>query len=215
MPNQKLSSWVFRMRSNYKKRQNGDILSMPDDRLKKLNDINFIWQVRTSKSPSPVKSNAARQKTTTSSSSSKKPSKMLQHDNMINMDTTGEAHVTAAPSGNEHFADGNSGDDNLDSFLKCHTKDETEHDDDETEDADDETEKEDDDETEDAGDETEDEDDDEGSIKDLNMEDVSDGNEGKESIQCCDTEDLTCAVASATAKHASRRRLSIQSPVSK
>jgi len=117
--NQKLAYWVKKMRSNYKKWQNGD-LSMPDDRLKRLNDIDFVWQARTIQSTSPLITIAAKQ--TNLTSSARKPS------------TT--------------FADGNSGDNsnkkwcsttqlensaNSEPFLRSHTNDGTEKEDSDSE----------------------------------------------------------------------------------
>eukprot|EP00558_Chaetoceros_sp_UNC1202_P001272 CAMPEP_0197261214 /NCGR_PEP_ID=MMETSP1429-20130617/84430_1 /TAXON_ID=49237 /ORGANISM="Chaetoceros sp., Strain UNC1202" /LENGTH=174 /DNA_ID=CAMNT_0042725471 /DNA_START=524 /DNA_END=1048 /DNA_ORIENTATION=- len=50
--NQVLSSWVFRQRKHYRLRQENNAHHMSDERLKKLDDIGFVFQVRKKKESS-------------------------------------------------------------------------------------------------------------------------------------------------------------------
>ena len=45
-----LARWVVVQRMNYKKLQNGDRSPLTDERIKKLEDIGFVWKVAESKS---------------------------------------------------------------------------------------------------------------------------------------------------------------------
>jgi len=50
-----LARWVVVQRMSYKKLQNGDTSPLTDERLKKLEDIGFVWKVAESKSKSKLK----------------------------------------------------------------------------------------------------------------------------------------------------------------
>eukprot|EP01083_Nonionella_stella_P226313 803865_1 len=141
---------------------------MPDDRLKRLNEIDFVWQARTIQSTSPLRTIAAKQ--TNLTLSAMKPS------------TT--------------FADGNSGDNSdkkwcsttqmensakSESVLRSHTNDGTEKEDEEDSDSEE-----------------------EGSIC-LHMENKLDGTGEEEAILHSDAEELTSAVAAASARSVPRR----------
>jgi len=48
-PNKQLASWVYRQRADYRRRNQGEVSNLDDDRLKKLLKIGFVFQVRKKK----------------------------------------------------------------------------------------------------------------------------------------------------------------------